>query len=748
MKKYLLTSAAALAFCGLITSCTHDLDYDGEAAAAQNSVVKTYEQAFVTAFGQPDPNQEWGFGPSTAASRAMTRSFESPALLDITQPYDEAWVANYNLSACEPNNENVIQNAINFQYPTWQWSSEYNNKRYTTGFTAEEQAFYNANIKPYDNGEWGYGADAWYEVYKRLIAGGYSSWANVTAEPTFVRNFKITGTWNGDINVVATEGLTDGVANGNERTVVVTGTWNLTADQRVGAKGKIIVARGGTINISEGKTLSSVNEAQIVVLPGGQITGKGAVAFHNGTDAALQSSNWGTINVGQFNNNGGNFFNNGTLIAGVMDGGAGNSRYYNRSLIRIGQTGSSANLRIYNACQFYCEGDMRARNYEGVMGSALICDGELTFSSSADGTNDASTVGLATGALVQCGRLYNNGTSWSGPTSNGYAVLDVEDKITYLNWEQDHPELGGYFANNIYVYVNDWTNAPGGNGMGGEDAKSKFQKVQNKAGNGNVEIVSKGNAEVIPADNDFVKGESGCTPGFNKGGNPPTPPTPPTPSSDVIRVICEDLSVTQASDWDFNDVVFDVELINNNTQAQITLRAAGGTLPLWVGTEDHEVHEEFAKTNEDYAITTSSMVTTTTKGDGKKYTFKGLQPATFTVDIQPEWTEGASSEGDGLVKAVAKNMPVKVYKMVNGGTKTWVTLECEKGKATAKVAVKNDYQWCDERDHINQVYQYEDMRGNEYGGFTMFSRGILDANEWYKYKGPITDEMVQEYTGQ
>lgn len=27
-------------------------------------------------------------------------------------------------------------------------------------------------------------------------------------------------------------------------------------------------------------------------------------------------------------------------------------------------------------------------------------------------------------------------------------------------------------------------------------------------------------------------------------------------------------------------------------------------------------------------------------------------------------------------------------------------------------------------------------------------RGILDANEWYKYKGPITDEMVQEYTGQ
>ena len=64
MKKYFLTSAAALAFCGLFTSCTHDLGYDEEAAAAQNSVMKTYEQAFITAFGQPDPNQEWGFGTS------------------------------------------------------------------------------------------------------------------------------------------------------------------------------------------------------------------------------------------------------------------------------------------------------------------------------------------------------------------------------------------------------------------------------------------------------------------------------------------------------------------------------------------------------------------------------------------------------------------------------------------------------------------------------------------------------------
>lgn len=54
----------------------------------------------------------------------------------------------------------------------------------------------------------------------------------------------------------------------------------------------------------------------------------------------------------------------------------------------------------------------------------------------------------------------------------------------------------------------------------------------------------------------------------------------------VCRVMCEDLGNT--FDFDFNDVVFDVsfEEINNNGttyDAIITLRAAGGTLPIYVG---------------------------------------------------------------------------------------------------------------------------------------------------------------------
>ncbi len=61
------------------------------------------------------------------------------------------------------------------------------------------------------------------------------------------------------------------------------------------------------------------------------------------------------------------------------------------------------------------------------------------------------------------------------------------------------------------------------------------------------------------------------------------------------RVMCEDLGDT--FDWDFNDLVFDVALFHgdygngqNGYYAQITLQAAGGTLPIYIG-EKNQAHE-------------------------------------------------------------------------------------------------------------------------------------------------------------
>ncbi len=431
-------------------------------------------------------------------------------------------------------------------------------------------------------------------------------------------NYKITGTWTGAIGVLATEGYTDGVANGYERTVVVTGTWNLSADQRVGAKGRIIVANGGKIVLSNGANLNSVNAAQIVVLRGGEISGTGSIEFSNGTDSSLQSWNGGTIDVTKFNNNGGNFFNYGTLKATTMDGGAGNSCYYNHGIVNIGATGSSANIRIYNKCQWYVQTNARIRNYEGVMGSALIVDGELMFSSSADGTNDPTYVGLAAGALVQCATLYNQGTSWSGPTSGGYAALNITDKITYLNWE-DNPANGGYFANNIYVVANTWDNIPIGKGMqSGDEATADYKMfsiIANSVGNGGVKKATTGSNVVATPDPQFSKGVRGCTPGFSVDEEvPETPPTKRIVLKQAGRVFCEDLGTVSSSDIDYNDVVFDAWLYVERTgddentdvfhKAFIQLLAAGGTILIKVA--DVNVHKAFGYNNDDVMINTYS----------------------------------------------------------------------------------------------------------------------------------------------
>ena len=68
-----MTGIAALAMGGIFTSCGPDMSlYNGNLS---EQVVQKYEQSFVEAFGEPAPNQTWGFGSSTVAgTRGMTRS--------------------------------------------------------------------------------------------------------------------------------------------------------------------------------------------------------------------------------------------------------------------------------------------------------------------------------------------------------------------------------------------------------------------------------------------------------------------------------------------------------------------------------------------------------------------------------------------------------------------------------------------------------------------------------------------------
>lgn len=70
MKKYLIAAAWAVVIGGTFTSC-HDDNYSGTPI---DKKAEAFEEAFIRAFGEPDPNHTWGFGDSYAA---RTRS-ENP----------------------------------------------------------------------------------------------------------------------------------------------------------------------------------------------------------------------------------------------------------------------------------------------------------------------------------------------------------------------------------------------------------------------------------------------------------------------------------------------------------------------------------------------------------------------------------------------------------------------------------------------------------------------------------------------
>ena len=659
MKKYLMTGAAAFAMCAAFTSCSHD---DIEVLTQSQINKAKYDQTFLQYVGGTiASSQDWGFG-ATAASR-MTRSQATPAVLTISQPYSEAWVTEYNATAKEPTSTNVGHNANN--------ANVHISNNVTIDWDDPQQVADRKYV---------YGDDGNQDTPAQRIAWAqehHPDWVVYEDDPDWVLNFKITGTYSGGISVAGSEGIMDGgTLSGAERTIVVTGTWNITENQRIGSLGKIIIANGGTVNVAEGKTLNMVNQARLVVLPGGTLTGAGKVEVNNGNAEGQENYNGGTIDVAIFNNNFGKFYNYGSFLVNEYQGGAKESNFYNHALAAIDHFGgSTANARIFNGCQFYVENDARIRNYEGISSSALIVGGELMFSSSEDGTTTPTYVSLASGALVKCGTLYNNGTSWTGPTS-GYAALEITDKITYLNWEQDHPERGGYFANNIYVKSATWDNVPTGNGWQAGDTSTAeykfFSIVGNAVGNGGVKKVEDGDTELIPADPDFELGEAGCTPGF-KGDIPVV-------REYDLRIIGEDLSAEEAGDFDFNDVVFDVKYDAEN--AYIKLLAAGGTLKLRLDKKDaFEVHELF-KVDTDY------MVNTNAAGIGRKGNAgRSIKPVEFRL-------------GRGITSAAeAKTITIEVWK-----NDEWQELTAEKAEPAAKLAVGTDYDWLAERTSIKDEY--------------------------------------------
>ena len=143
------------------------------------------------------------------------------------------------------------------------------------------------------------------------------------------------------------------------------------------------------------------------------------------------------------------------------------------------------------------------------------------------------------------------------------------------------------------------------------------------------------------------------------------------------RIIVEDLG--SIGDFDYNDLVFDAYVYNQNGQtwAKIKLLAAGGTLPVYIcGCDEKvEVHDKFG-------VSTTTMVNTKKGTVDKSY-------VEFTIKLKNQVSSSFN----------ANDIEVKVDN--NGNV---IPLTSNVGKAPEKICVDNSFVWCDEKVNVKTVY--------------------------------------------
>lgn len=192
--------------------------------------------------------------------------------------------------------------------------------------------------------------------------------------------------------------------------------------------------------------------------------------------------------------------------------------------------------------------------------------------------------------------------------------------------------------------------------------------------------------------------------------DPDDPDEPTDPGTFVCRIIAEDLTVGENSDFDFNDVVFDV--FCDGSKTTIRLRAAGGELPLYVA--GHEVHQEFGYSGS-YPI-----INTGWDGD---------------IDYENRYVDFPI---DGVIstRAAANNIPVVVKKRGEDKTLIDILLTARTGKVASKVCVGRDYEWCSERLDVDNKFHKQDST-------KLFQQYVVgnfgddwDAGTaWYQFRG-------------
>ena len=759
MKKYLMTGIAALALGGIITSCSHDMDQYKGGNTTEN-IKKTYENAFVETFGQPAATQTWGFGSATVAgTRGGTRANpgENYPATHSYQDASGAVIAGANMNHNEwadPSKEFggwVVPDALtegqklrvqkyfqanpNLAYEDPHFRHFFIQQVYTGGTNPPETG--NKESTKAANGQVHAGSNL-----NQLTVGeacshindfnaGTCSKSNVLDNGTTVNN----GTYHEDqitlmVNVYDTSCFgyhetggsnVKGVINHNDKMALVSAAvidswaaangnpgeavvdkWNrsfmgfdyellpeedIIPDNPTYAKftdvpayNNIQYAWDGTnvIEIKATPEASEAEEVDITATFAQNAQGNNATcAYDNGKIVCNFNGQWYSSVAFQQN--------------------ADWSSYSKLVIEFDGESTVNGTLNGVNASTNFAVGSTSAE---------VACSGNYPYISITTGNNDHSMGTLTIKKVTLVKEAYTPDASVTYYDPNGYLLGD-DNKIMFYSSSNTN-QYGGTI---IDLSENDMKTS--------QEGKTCLNLVKFK------ELADGGYHPISTDLKKWVKWEAACDGYYSDwivtlteakrissgDGGDDGDDDDENDEIEKVRIIAEDLTLSDyGKDFDFNDAVFDV--IWNKTKGTVSIKvlAAGGELTMYIGgtaagvDSVKTVNELFKEANPDENITEKTMINT---APGRHTEYKS-----FKLPLEKDWWSG------NTIGQIAKSIYIRVMK-----SGELITLSADQGKAASKIAVGTDYEWCDEREDVDDKFG---------GKFSEYVGGAHSWDTWYK----------------
>jgi hypothetical protein len=728
MKKYLMTGIAALALGAGFTSCSHDIEPMTQEEINQieaQKIVQTYEQAFVKTFGQPAANQNWGFG----AANLRTRDANTEVLKDlkpVTPKYSEPGYPTFtskatvsermpSLSAEYPTTKGEITadnsgipaaNTID-QNTNWDEKTVY----LSTGNTWIKDAAKRMTIYFVDDIEFGTNTEGSVFVVaegKTLTLTNVTTGVTIVLAKDAILDLTKLPTWsNGTITFngggifmsegsqIKATGIDVNFFNGCQ---VKNDNGSITAKKIAVDKKSVLWNDGPTFEVTtldianeettvynaKGRTMNvqdiTTSNTDCLLYNEGIINATGSIHFYN---KGAELVNAGSLEAAEFkmNASGVKFFNADgctTTIHGITEINNSDAQWVNKG------TYDTGDFTIYNAGQLFndckltvhadAEGTTGTFTFSGttsnkfvIMANSSVKTDNLVLSAEADMWLKENSMLWVVNKITSS--LFNPDTGFQGPKS-GYAVIKAGE-IAYTSafrWRMN------YFGN---LFVDTDTHFPQGYDTNNDPADQPHYYYDTT-------VKFKHHNDACPVS----KIDAGdCHHGY-------TPPTTTIITSDAdLRIMAEDLSAYDFTDFDFNDVVFDVYYGAANA-AKIVVKAAGGTLPLRIKVGPGTSESDYVEVHGLWGEATNIMINTNASYANSK---SGLGDKEVTLKYA---VNDATDARDKII--------IEVEKKNEQGTVQWIPMNAAVGKPAAKFACSPDLRWADERESLLNNSNFKD----------------------------------------